>query len=161
MCDNGHPALGELRLDVDHGNVMTCVRNTSVMRAPMLPAPNTQTFMLKLTSLSHSLRMDEQVLRIFFKTAQSGFELCLLIPECLSRLVAVLVQEVSHAVLLILGSEALCEAVALELQSGVQVGLHANVYSFLNQGNSDRSLSSDLLGQSFTASSSRFSSGYT
>ena len=75
---------------------------------------------------------------------------CLLILEFLSRLVAVLVQEVSHAVLLILGSEALCEAVALELQSGVQVGLHANVYSFLNQRNSDRSLSSDLLGQLYS-----------
>lgn len=26
MCDNGLAALGELRLDVDHGNVMTCVQ---------------------------------------------------------------------------------------------------------------------------------------
>lgn len=85
---------------------------------------------------------------------------CLLILEFLSRLVAVLVQEVSHAVLLILGSEALCEAVALELQSGVQVGLHANVYSFLNQGNSDRSLSSDLLGQLISLVE-QVSSGYT
>ena len=26
VCDNGLAALGELRLDVDHGNVMTCVQ---------------------------------------------------------------------------------------------------------------------------------------
>ena len=55
----------------------------------------------------------------------------LLVRELLSRLVAVLVEEVSHAVLLILGSEALCENVALELQSGVQVNLLADMTASL------------------------------
>ena len=74
----------------------------------------------------------------------------LLVLEFLGRLVAVLVEEVSHAVLLVLGSEALCKDIALELQSRVQVGLLTNVDSFLDQRNSDRSLSSDLLSELYS-----------
>ena len=74
----------------------------------------------------------------------------LLVGELLSRLVAVLVEEVSHAVLLVLGSEALCENVALELQSGVQVNLLADIDSFLNERNSNRSLSCDLLSELYS-----------
>ena len=54
----------------------------------------------------------------------------------------------SHCILLILGSEAFAKAVALQLQSRVQVGLHANIDSFLDQSDCDRSLSSDFLCQS-------------